>query len=171
MLHLITGGSGSGKSAYAEKQVLAAGEGRRIYIATMIPYGEEGRQRVERHRKLRQEKQFETLECYTGLAQADVPPGAVVLLECLSNLVANEVFEPDGARENTVFAVVSGICRMAEQAKHLFVVTNEVFSDGISYDRETRRYLDYLGEVNRQTAAAADRVTEVVYGIPVTVKG
>ena len=67
MLHLITGGSGSGKSAYAEKQVLAAGEGRRIYIATMIPYGEEGRQRVERHRKLRQEKQFETLECYTDL--------------------------------------------------------------------------------------------------------
>ena len=64
-----------------------------------------------------------------------------------------------------------GICRMAEQAKHLFVVTNEVFSDGISYDRETRRYLDYLGEVNRQTAAEADRVTEVVYGIPVTVKG
>ena len=108
MLHLITGGSGSGKSAYAEKQVLAAGEGRRIYIATMIPYGEEGRQRVERHRKLRQEKQFETLECYTGLAQADVPPGAVVLLECLSNLVANEVFEPNGARENTVSAVVSG---------------------------------------------------------------
>ena len=59
MLHLITGGSGSGKSGYAERQVQMAGPGRRIYIATMIPYGEDGRQRVERHRKLRWEKNFE----------------------------------------------------------------------------------------------------------------
>ena len=43
MLHLITGGSGSGKSAYAEAQVMSAGIEKKIYIATMIPYGEEGR--------------------------------------------------------------------------------------------------------------------------------
>ena len=43
MMHLVTGGSGSGKSAYAEQQVLAAGDAPRYYIATMMPYGEEGR--------------------------------------------------------------------------------------------------------------------------------
>ena len=52
MLHVITGGSGSGKSAYAEGLVQKTGPGRRIYIATMIPYGEEGRQRVLRHRRV-----------------------------------------------------------------------------------------------------------------------
>ena len=54
MMHLITGGSGSGKSAYAERQVMEAGEKKRIYVATMMPYGEEGKMRVKRHRDLLQ---------------------------------------------------------------------------------------------------------------------
>lgn len=171
MLHLITGGSGSGKSAYAETQVMAAGEGKRIYIATMIPYGEEGRQRVERHRQLRARKQFDTIERYTDLAGLEVPKDSIVLLECMSNLVANEVFETDGAHEQTVEAVVDGIRRLKEQVRHLFIVTNEIFSDGITYDSESTRYMRYLGEVNQQIAMMADRVTEVVYGIPVQMKG
>lgn len=170
MMHVITGGSGSGKSACAEARVKAAGEGKRIYIATMIPYGEEGRQRVERHRKMRAAKQFETLECYTNLAAVTVPAGSIVLLECMSNLVANEIFEPEGAHERTPEAVAEGIRRLKEQTKQLFVVTNEVFSDGIQYDQETMRYLSYLGTVNRELARWADTVTEVVYGIPVRIK-
>ena len=53
---LITGGSGSGKSAYGEKRILEAGEMTRYYIATMEVFGEEGRKKVERHKKLRQGK-------------------------------------------------------------------------------------------------------------------
>ena len=89
MMHLVTGGSGSGKSAYAEQQVLEAGDAPRYYIATMMPYGEEGRRRVEKHRRMRREKHFETIECYMDLKQVQVPPGSTVLLECLSNLTAN----------------------------------------------------------------------------------
>lgn len=170
MFHLITGGSGSGKSAYAEEQVLCAGEGKRFYIATMIPYGEDGRQRVERHRKMRKEKQFETVECYTNLSQLNFPKDSIVLLECMSNLAANEIFEPDGAHEDTVEAVMRGVQKLQNQVKHLFIVTNEIFSDGIEYDDETRRYLKYLGQINQAMAAQADIVTEVVYGIPVTIK-
>lgn len=170
MIHIITGGSGSGKSAYAEGQVMAAGTGKRIYIATMIPYGEDGRQRVERHRRLRREKQFETVECYTHLEKLSLPSEGIVLLECMSNLVANEVFEIDGAGDRTVDAVYQGVCRLAQQVRHLFIVTNEVFSDGITYDPETMRYLFYLGQVNQRLAEMADRVTEVVYGIPVKIK-
>ena len=66
MMHLVTGGSGSGKSAYAEQQVLEAGDAPRYYIATMMPYGEEGRRRVENAPPDAQEKHFETIECYTG---------------------------------------------------------------------------------------------------------
>ena len=170
MVHLITGGSGSGKSAYAEEQVLTAGAGRRIYIATMIPYGEEGRQRVERHRKLRREKQFETIECYTDLSQLSLDPDSIVLLECMSNLVANEMYEKEGAGSDTVEAVCRGVLRLAGQVRHLFLVTNEVCSDGMTYDPDTLRYIDYLGQVNQKLAAMADYVTEVVYGIPVRVK-
>jgi adenosylcobinamide kinase/adenosylcobinamide-phosphate guanylyltransferase len=170
MLHLITGGSGSGKSAYAEQQVLSLGEGRRIYIATMIPYGEEGRQRVERHRRLRAQKDFDTIECYRELAALHVPADSIVLLECMSNLVANEVFEPEGAGPETVTAVCNGIRHLVEQVRHLIIVTNEVFSDGITYAPETMDYLKYLGAVNCAVAQMADRVTEVVYGIPVECK-
>lgn len=171
MIHIITGGSGSGKSEYAESRVLAAGGGPRVYIATMIPYGAEGSVRVARHRRLRREKQFETVERFTDLAGLSVEPDSIVLLECVSNLVANEVFEPCGAHERAADAVVAGIRRLGSQAKELFVVTNEVFSDGVTYDAETERYLSYLGEVNCRLAAMADSVTEVVYGIPVRLAG
>ena len=126
MLHLITGGSGSGKSEYAERQVQEAGEGRRIYIATMIPYGEDGRQRVERHRRLRSEKNFETVECYTQLKRLSLPEDSIVLLECMSNLVANEIFEREGAHEQTVTAVMEGIDRIFGDVKALFFQHLEV---------------------------------------------
>ena len=58
-LVFVTGGSGSGKSAFAEQQVVDSGIARRIYLATMEAYGEEGRARVERHRALRAGKGFE----------------------------------------------------------------------------------------------------------------
>ena len=169
MLHLITGGSGSGKSEYAENLVLSSGEGPRIYIATMIPYGEEGKQRVERHRKLREKKCFRTVECYTKLSELSIPQDGIVLLECMSNLIANEMFEPDGAHERTVEAVMHGIRHLADQARYLFIVTNEFFSDGTPYDEEMMRYLAYLGEVNCRIAKMADKVTEVVYGIPLAI--
>ena len=38
MMILITGGSGSGKSAYAEQKILEFGALNRIYIATMYPF-------------------------------------------------------------------------------------------------------------------------------------
>lgn len=171
MLHLITGGSGSGKSEYAEQKVLEAGGERRVYIATMIPYGEDGRQRVERHRRLRSEKNFETVECYTGLEKLTLPEDSIVLLECMSNLVANEIFEPDGSHEQTAAAVAEGIDHILRQVKALFVVTNDIFADGLSYDEGTMQYMSVLGEVNEALAARADIVTEVVCRIPCRIKG
>ena len=56
MIHLVTGGSGSGKSAYAEQCILDFGGTRRVYIATMQPFGAEGQARIARHRKLRAAK-------------------------------------------------------------------------------------------------------------------
>ena len=37
MMILVTGGSGSGKSAFAENCVVSLGSEKRIYIATMYP--------------------------------------------------------------------------------------------------------------------------------------
>ena len=171
MLHIITGGSGSGKSAFAEKQILDFGPAKRYYIATMHPFDEESKKRVQRHRTMRSGKGFETIERYTHMEQIQGICGANVLLECMSNLVANEMYEEGGAGKKTVDAVVKGIRHLAQQAENLVIVTNEVFSDVQNYDAETLRYLQYLGEINCRLAKEADRVTEVVYGIPIHVKG
>ena len=47
---LVIGGSGSGKSAYAEQMaVKAAGKGSLYYVATMQVYDEEGKKKVRIH--------------------------------------------------------------------------------------------------------------------------
>ena len=170
MLTVVTGGSGSGKSAFAEDRVLSFGEAKRIYIATMHPYDEESRKRVVRHRKMRAGKGFETIECYTGLKKVQVPRNSVVLLECMSNLVANEMFEENGAREKTVGEILEGIHSLVRQAAHVVIVTNEIFSDGSVYEGDMDVYLKYLGIINQSMVKEADEAVEVVYGITVYLK-
>ena len=72
------GGSGSGKSAFAEQKAvsLAAG-GELVYLATMQVYGEEGKKKVERHRQLRRGKGFETIERPVRVDRAE--PGDCLL--------------------------------------------------------------------------------------------
>ncbi len=171
MLVLITGGSGSGKSAYAEERVLGFGKARRIYIATMFPFDEESLKRIDRHRAMRRDKGFETVECYTDLLSAEIPEDSVVLLECMSNLVANEMFQDNGAKENTVDAVLQGVKTLLSKARQVVIVTNEIFSDAVSYEEETKEYQKNLGKINQALAVLADEVVEVVYGIPVYGKG
>lgn len=171
MMILVTGGSGSGKSAFAEDRVLSLGEGRRIYIATMYPFDLESKKRVNRHRRMRAGKGFETVERYTNLGELVLSGDSHVLLECMSNLVANEMFQEDGAHERTVEEVLEGVRKLHSQVKHLVIVTNEIFSEAASYEGETRTYQKYLGKINQALAEMADEVVEVVYGIPVYHKG
>ena len=173
MLCVVTGGSGSGKSEFAEKWLVVHDDtgGARYYIATMKPFGKEAEKRIARHRRQRQGRGFTTIEQYLNLEKVPVEPGASVLLECMSNLVANEMFEDDGSHDKLVTAIEAGINHLLARAKHVVVVTNEVFSDGEAYDASSMQYLAYLGEVSRMLAKKADLVVEVVYSIPVILKG
>ena len=170
MLILVTGGSGSGKSAFAEDRVLSLGEAKRIYIATMHPFDQESFKRIERHRKMRAGKGFDTIECYTGLKDVRISGDSVVLLECMSNLTANEMFEENGAHQNTVEEILAGVQKLKERVRHMVIVTNEIFSDGVTFDEEMNTYLRYLGEINQAVAKMADEAVEVVYGIPIYLK-
>ena len=171
MLVVVTGGSGSGKSAFAEDRVLSFGESRRIYIATMQAFDEESHRRIRRHRRMRSGKGFETIERYTELDELILPKNCVVLLECMSNLAANEVFSPEGAKEHAYEAICDGILHLKEQAADVCVVTNEIFSEAASYEGDTIRYQEYLGIINQNIGKMADEVVEVVYGIPIWHKG
>ena len=137
----------------------------------MMCFDEEGKKRISRHRAMRADKHFETLERYTDLCGLEVPEDSILLLECMSNLVANEMFDESGAKEGTVEAVVEGLHHLRKKARHLVVVTNEIFSDGLEYDPETKKYQAYLGAVNCRMAEEADGFYEVVYGLPLVRKG
>ena len=132
----------------------------------MKPFGEEGIKLVERHQKLRSGKGFLTVELYVNLKELKLPKEGVVLLECLSNLTANEMFETGGAGEHTPEEVLLGIQEIRSASRHLIAVTNDIFSDGIRYDKTTEQYQRYLGWINRKLAEEADEVTEIVCGIP-----
>lgn len=173
MFVLVTGGSASGKSEYAEGLTCSlAGPGvSPTYLATMEPHGAEGGERIRRHKARRENKGFITVECPRDLPLVYERCGPVMLLECLSNLTANEMFRGNGVVPDAADTVLSEVVGLMERTDHLIVVTNEIFSDGGSYPAETLAYLSTLGELNRRLAARADRVVEVVCGIPLMRKG
>ena len=176
MMTLIIGGSGSGKSAYAEDYTISLSEDRKkYYIATMQIYDEEGKRKVERHRMLRSGKGFSTIEqpIDIGKAAEKMEDGErTALLECISNLTANEMFlgEIPGTEEVITEKIVGGIAVLNREFTHLVIVSNNVFEDGNVYDKTTMAYIRAMGRINQKLAEMADEVVEVVVGIPIVIK-
>ena len=170
MLTLVIGGAASGKSEYAESLVLKTALPR-YYLATMQIWDAECAARVEKHRRMRAAKQFETAECPLHLDAVRLPDRGTVLLEDLGNLTANELYDPAGAGADAAGAILRGLDILALQCENLIVVSNEVFSGGADYAGDTDRYLLALAQVNNALAARADNLVRVVCGIPVYYKG
>ena len=96
-----------------------------------------------------------------------------MLVECMSNLLANEMFgngqqSEEAGLQNRLLSEISGL---AGQCKHLILVTNEVFADGICYAPETEQYKKRLAQINRSLVELSDEAVEIVYTIPVRIKG
>ena len=176
MMTLIIGGSGSGKSAYAEDYMVSISEDRKkYYIATMQIYDEEGKRKVERHRMLRGGKGFSTIEQPVDIGKAAEKMEAedrTALLECVSNLTANEMFsgEVPGTEEVITEKIVGGIAVLNRELTHLVIVSNNVFEDGNVYNKTTMAYIRAMGRINQKLAEMADEVVEVVVGIPIVIK-
>ncbi|MCM1329924.1 MAG: bifunctional adenosylcobinamide kinase/adenosylcobinamide-phosphate guanylyltransferase [Ruminococcus sp.] len=169
MTTLVTGGSKCGKSRYAEK-IFDNFSGKKFYIATMQPYGEEAFAAIERHRKIRAGKGFETIEKYTDIAEINLPENCGILLECTANLCANEMFRDGGIFDPTE-KIIRGFEYLKSRANALVIVTNEVGGDGVFYEKGTADYIKIMGGINRRTAEISDNVIECVYGIPLPLKG
>ena len=164
MLALVIGGSGSGKSKYAEELICSL-EIRRVYLATMRSEDSESRERIERHRRMRAGKGFVTVE-----KEKDAGDSAV-LLEDMGNLLANEMYSGDGiTARGAADKIIRDISRLYDACRDLVIVTNDVFSGGMLYDRETKEYMMGLADINREIAKKSDLVAEVVCGLPYLLK-
>ncbi|MGB8451806.1 MAG: bifunctional adenosylcobinamide kinase/adenosylcobinamide-phosphate guanylyltransferase [Anaerocolumna sp.] len=176
MIILITGGSGSGKSEFAENLAVKLKKNDLLYIATMMPQDEESVRRIIRHQNMRKDKGFRTRECYTNLKDRSINNSPTVLLECMSNLLANEMYSEEGIIKTKVHVpvceeIMEGISNLERTCEHVIIVSNEVFSDHGSIYEETANYIKLLGEINCRIAERASCVYEVVCGIPVCQKG
>ena len=185
MITLVYGGSGSGKSKFAEQLVISSKAERKYYVATMQVYDDEGRRKVERHRKLRDGKGFVTMEAPVdiGAVARQIADGVqfgetlvsktAVLLECMMNLVANEMFPPEsngGIEESVVVSrIISGLEELFSCLDDVVIVSGDVFEEGAEYEESTRAYMRALGAVNAFIASKADEVYEVVAGIPLKI--
>ena len=92
-------------------------------------------------------------------------PGDFVLLEDLGNLLANEIWSPEGAGEGAVEHILAGIESLLERAAALVIVSGDVFGDGCAYDAATVDYIRKMGLLHRALAGRAEQVVEVVCGI------
>ena len=167
MLILVTGGAASGESERAERLVCEKAQSR-LYLATMQPVPASPQEaRIARHRALGAGKGFATVERTLDLANLRLSRQYDgILLEDLGNLLANELFAPEGAGAGSAFdSIVAGVDNLQKYCETLVIVSNEIFADGVPYPPETMQYIRILGELHQKLTGKADAVYESVCGI------
>ena len=175
-IYLITGGSRSGKSNYAQMLVEAL-PGPRAYLATCPIIDAEMAERVRRHREARGAAAWETIEEPVDLAGAINRAVAyrVLLVDCLTVWVNNLIY--DAERRGEIFTEDATTLRCHDLIAAcgafpgtVFFVTNEVGMGIVPENEVARRFRDCAGRCNQLIAAAAEEVTLVVSGIPLRLK-
>ncbi len=183
MHELILGGQRSGKSRCAEARVqswLAGEPGRSaLLIATAQGLDDEMRSRIARHRLDRAARvpALATLEEPVALAEvlrAHSQAQRLVVVDCLTlwltNLVTPQHGEPldEPALARARDAVLDAL-RSAPGP--VVLVSNEIGLGVAPLGAETRRFVDELGRLHQAVAEVCSRVTLMVAGIEVAVKG
>ena len=168
---LVIGSTASGKSEFAEKIACKLCKGQKLYIATMKPFDEECYKKIEKHRKMRSKKNFETIEQQVDLHLLDSNIKSTAMLECMSNLLANEMYREDKTNKEIDKYILKGIEHLSNNFENLIVVSNNVFQNQILYDPFTEKFIEFIGNINNIISRNFDVVVEIICGIPIYHKG
>lgn len=177
-LVLILGGARSGKSTFAQALAQEIGGRSVVFVATAEAGDEEMRQRIAQHRRDRPAG-WHTLEAQRHVGQAILSRDSgekAILVDCLTLLVSNRLFEFEDAPAPEIEAAVMGevtdlISCAAQVPGTVIVVSNEVGMGLVPPYPLGRVYRDVLGKANQVLAAAAGRVYLLVAGLPLMLKG
>ena len=167
-IHLITGGERSGKSTYAESEALRLSESP-VYLATARVWDEEFRQRILRHQE-RRGPEWTNIEEDIRPSKHDFT-GRVVLIDCITLWATNYFFDMEQDVDQALEALKKEFDTLVQQDATFIFVTNELGMGGMSESRTQRLFTQLQGWMNQYVAARADRVTLMVSGLPLTVKG
>lgn len=167
----ITGGCRSGKSSHAVSIAEQASGDGRIFLATCMPYDDEMKKRVARHRNERDES-WTTVEAPYALPVEIDRHGetsGVILVDCITLWITNLLLK--FGDEELIFRKTEDlVTSLAGCGCPVVLVSNEVGGGIVPENSLARQFRDIAGLVNQKIAACADRVIWTVSGIPVTIK-
>ncbi|MBQ6053472.1 MAG: bifunctional adenosylcobinamide kinase/adenosylcobinamide-phosphate guanylyltransferase [Clostridia bacterium] len=172
---LISGGCKNGKTSFAQDIAvkLSAG-GKRYYVATMIPYDEEDRKRIDLHIKDRANMGFTTLEIGRDISSCLYGTNGTFLVDSVTALLLNEMFPSSHsgeADENAVKRCIEGLLKITEKAENAVFVTDYIYSDAIRYDSFTQNYRKSLAAIDKKLAEVCNTVIELCAGNVIFHKG
>lgn len=174
MTYFISGGAKCGKSSFAQDLTVAlAGNGKRYYVATMIPTGEEDFNRIRRHISDRDGMGFETVECFKDIMDVANPHGTF-LVDSVTSLVQNSLFPVDKNYEmdlNGANRCADALIQFARTVRHAVFVSDYIYSDAGRYSESTEMYRKCLADIDRRLTAVCDTVVEVSAGQLIIHKG
>jgi adenosylcobinamide kinase/adenosylcobinamide-phosphate guanylyltransferase len=181
MAELIIGGARSGKSALA---ALRAGQSGLavVYLATARADDAEMARRIAHHRQ-RRPAHWTTIEEPLRLAAAlgrHAAADTCILVDCLTLWLSNLFFAGRAAAQVEAGEAVSCALLIGETAAllqslpelpgRLILVSNEVGCGIVPANALARAFADEQGRLNQKVAAASDRVTQTVAGLPLELK-
>lgn len=182
MLTFITGGARSGKSSYAEQLAMERKQDGRFihYIATSASDDEEMKERIFLHQKRRNEQ---SLAYITYEQQAHIEQllqffssDDVVLIDCLTTLVNNELFfdfssfRSESFRQSLLERLVETFQTFKKMGTNTIVVTNELFYDALSFDEATFTYLRFLGKLHARLVEISTEAIVIESGVAIVMK-
>ncbi len=179
---LILGGQRSGKSRRGEQLAAAwlsrSTAHRAVFVATALARDDEMRARIARHRSDRAERvpAMTTVEEPFALAEAiraHSAPQTLVLVDCLTLWLTNLLMPVEGAANDASVvepATSALVQEIGAASGPLALVSNEIGLGVIPLGPETRAFVDALGRLNQEVAAACDRVTLMAAGLPLSLK-
>lgn len=163
---LVLGGARSGKTAFAERLVVASGGG--VYVATGQAHDGEMAARIARHRADRSER-LTTIEAPLDLVDALVghaPARRPLLVDCLTLWVTNLMM----AERDVDAAADRLVACLADLPAPVVFVSNEVGLGIVPDNAMARAFRDHAGRLNQRLAAACDHVLFIAAGLPLVLK-
>jgi len=173
----ISGGCKNGKSSIAEDCcVKLAGDKPLYYIATMIPFDDEDRERIKRHIKSRDGKNFITIEQGTNLCEIlkkDIDLSGTFLLDSVTALLINEMYSMhgDSCDETAAERVSKDLETFANSVGNAVFVSDYIYEDMDVYGEYTLKYMEALATCDKALAKVCDAVSEITIGTVCMYKG
>jgi adenosylcobinamide kinase/adenosylcobinamide-phosphate guanylyltransferase len=166
---LVLGGARSGKTGFAERLAMRAGE-RPAYLATAEALDDEMRERVRTHRQQRGHA-FATIEEPLALSRALVDAAKshdAILVDCLTLWITNMIVANQNVAE-AVDGLVETLGRIT--TARVILVSNEVGLGIVPDNAMARMFRDLAGSAHQRLAEICDYAYFVVAGLPMVLKG